>query len=938
MIFMSPIIAIDIETTGLDPKKDAITEIGAVKFEGKRVEAEWSSLVNPGRPIPPEITQLTGITNDMVRNAPTLEQVLPDLVKFSGNDPLIGHNVRFDLGFLQKRGILKLNEVIDTYDMAAVLLPGNPRYNLGTLGKTLLITIPNSHRALDDAKLTHAVYFKLYEKAIAMPVDLLAEIVRQGEPVEWDGQWIFRQILRARIREPLGAKSGSRLDYGAIFGGTDILSQPLEPNPEIIPLDQDEVSALLEHGGPFAKHFSGFEQRPQQLEMLRQVTKALSENQHLLVEAGTGTGKSFAYLLPAALFSTRNNTRVVISTNTINLQDQLIQKDIPDLREALGIDLRAVVLKGRSNYLCPRRLEILRQRGPDSAEGVRVLGKVLVWLHESGSGDRSDITLNGPGEREVWNTKLSAEDEGCDGASCLSRMGGACPFFRARQAAQSAHIIIVNHALLLSDVVTGNRVLPDYQHLIVDEAHHLETASTSALSFRVTEVEISRLLRELGGTSSGALGTLLKSLTEYLRPSDLAAFQDGIQKATDHAFKLEQHFHEFFLAVDEFLENEREGEPVGSYGQQSRIIPATRTQPSWGKVDIIWDETEDSLSLLIDQVSRLQKGVGEIGDISSETLEDALSAVANLARRLNEIEFNLTSLVSKPDTNSIYWAEIQAGYSGSLRLALNTAPLHVGDLLEKYLWFEKSSIILTSATLTTWNSFDYLRNRLNAREANELLLGSPFDYENSALLYLVNDIPEPGDASRFQQAVDSTLIQLARATGGRMLALFTSYAQLKRTSAKLSPALSRDEIYVFEQGEGASASALLDTFKETEKAVLLGTRSFWEGVDVPGESLSVVVIVKLPFDVPSDPVVAARSETYEDPFNEYNIPEAVLRFRQGFGRLIRSQSDRGIVVVLDRRLLTKSYRKLFLDSLPDCKKMEGRMDDLPAAAKRWLNL
>ena len=385
MVFMSPIIAIDIETTGLDPKKDAITEIGAVKFEGKRVEAEWSSLVNPGRPIPPEITQLTGITNDMVRNAPTLEQVLPELVKFAGNDPLIGHNVRFDLGFLQKRGILKLNEVIDTYDMAAVLLPGNPRYNLGTLGKTLLITIPNSHRALDDAKLTHAVYFKLYEKAISMPVDLLAEIVRQGEPVEWDGQWIFRQILRARIREPLGAKSGSHLDYGAIFGGTEILSQPLEPNPEIIPLDQDEVSALLEHGGPFAKHFSGFEQRPQQLEMLRQVTKALSESQHLLVEAGTGTGKSFAYLLPAALFSTRNNTRVVISTNTINLQDQLIQKDIPDLREALGIDLRAVVLKGRSNYLCPRRLEILRQRGPDSAEGVRVLGKVLVWLHESGS-------------------------------------------------------------------------------------------------------------------------------------------------------------------------------------------------------------------------------------------------------------------------------------------------------------------------------------------------------------------------------------------------------------------------------------------------------------------------------------------------------------------------------------------------------------------------
>jgi len=935
---MSPIIAIDIETTGLDPKKDAITEIGAVKFEGKRVEAEWSSLVNPGMKIPPYITQLTGIDDNMVRNAPRLEQVLPELVKFAGNDPVIGHNVRFDLGFLQKRGILKLNEVIDTYDMAAVLLPASPRYNLGTLGKELLLTLPNSHRALDDAKLTHAVYFRLYEKAISLPVDILAEIVRQGDDVDWDGRWIFRQILRARIREPLGAMSGSKLDYGAIFGGVDILSQPLEPNKEIEPLDVEEVSAMLEHGGAFAQKFEGFEQRPQQLEMLRGVTRALSEGQHLMVEAGTGTGKSMAYLLPAALFATRNNARVVISTNTINLQDQLIQKDIPDLRKALGLDLRAVVLKGRSNYLCPRRLETLRQRGPDSAEAVRVLGKVLVWLRESGSGDRSDLTLNGPGEREVWSTKLSAEDEGCDGVSCVSRMGGACPFFRARQAAQSAHIIIVNHALLLADVVTGNRVLPEYQHLIVDEAHHLEDASTSALGFRVTETEISRLLRELGGTSSGVLGTLLKVLTSRLRPSDLAAFQDIIQKSTDHAFNLEQRFHEFFQTLDEFLENVREGNPVGSYGQQTRVTPATRTLPAWASVDMIWDETGDSLSLLIDQLNRLQKGVGETGETSDEDLQDAVSAVANLARRLTEISFNLDNLVAKPDPNAIYWAEIQSTYNGTQKLALNTAPLHVGDLLEKYLWFEKSSVILTSATLTTWNTFDYLRNRLNAREANELMLGSPFDYENSALLYLVNDIPEPSVATQFQNAVDNTLIQLARATGGRMLVLFTSYAQLKNTSARLSPALSRDEIYVYEQGEGASASALLDTFKETEKAVLLGTRSFWEGVDVPGESLSVVVIVKLPFDVPSDPIVAARSETYENPFNEYNIPEAVLRFRQGFGRLIRSQSDRGMVVVLDRRLLTKSYRNLFLESLPDCKKMEGRMEDLPSAAKRWLNL
>ena len=219
-----------------------------------------------------------------------------------------------------------------------------------------------------------------------------------------------------------------------------------------------------------------------------------------------------------------------------------------------------------------------------------------------------------------------------------------------------------------------------------------------------------------------------------------------------------------------------------------------------------------------------------------------------------------------------------------------------------------------------------------------MILGSPFDYENSALLYLVNDIPEPNDLGGYQKAVDQVLIRLSKAVGGKTLALFTSYTQLKRTSRSITPILAQEDISVYEQGEGASASALLDTFKETERAVLLGTRSFWEGVDVPGEALSVVVIVKLPFDVPSDPIVAARAETFEDPFTEYNVPEAILRFRQGFGRLIRTQTDRGAVVVLDKRLLTKAYSRMFIESLPQCNMVRDSMANLPLTVKKWLNL
>ncbi len=931
---MPSMVAIDLETTGLDSQKDAIIEIGAVRFNGSRVEDEWSTLINPGRSIPNLVIQLTGISNEMVRNAPPLRAVLQQLVDFVGDAPIIGHNVRFDLGFLQKQGVFALNDAVDTYDLAAVLMPTASRYNLGSLGQILGILIPNSHRALDDARLAHAVYDQLFKKALEMPIEILAEIVRQGEKVDWDGGWAFNQIMRTRVRQPIPARSARQNEYGALFSNGERLAPPLIPGEEVLPLEEDEVAALLEHGGPFSHYFKSFEYRSQQVEMLRAITRAFNEGYHLLVEAGTGTGKSYAYLLPAALWAMKNNTRVVISTNTINLQEQLIKKDIPDLRKALGLELRATVLKGRSNYLCPRRLEVLRQHGANTAEEARILGKILVWLSEGGQGDRSEINLNGPAEREVW-ARLSAEDEGCKTEVCVSRMGGACPFYRTRQAAQSAHLLVVNHALLLSDVVTGNRVIPDYAYLVVDEGHHLESASTNALSFKVTQNDLARLLHELGGISSGMIGRLLTLIRDALRPSDFASLNQSGQRLTDLAFRLENELKNFLQTIEYFLEITRDGQPVSPYGQQVRILPSTRTLPAWTEVEMAWDTANETMKQLINLTGDIHKSISEGFEIKSDELEDTLGNLASLYRRINEANVYLNSLVSEPDPGYIYWAEIQPN---SNRLALQVAPLNIGPLMEKFLWHEKNSIILTSATLTTQGEFDYLRSRLSADEADELVLGSPFDYETSTLLFLPSDIPEPNDANAYQRAVDQAIVRLAKRTGGRMLVLFTSYAQLKRTSQNIGHALQEEDIQVYEQGEGASANTLLETFRETDKAVLLGTRAFWEGVDIPGEALSILVIVKLPFDVPSDPIIAARAETFEDPFNEYHLPEAILRFRQGFGRLIRTQSDRGVVAVLDKRILSKRYGRSFLDSLPQCKVHSGSIQDLPNLAARWLNL
>jgi DNA polymerase-3 subunit epsilon/ATP-dependent DNA helicase DinG len=932
---MDSIVALDIETTGLDPKNDAIIEIGAVRFKGHRLEDEWHALINPGRPIPPFITQLTGITDQMVRAAPPIRVVLADFAKFVGNTPVLGHNIRFDLSFLRPYKILALNDSIDTYDLASVLIPNAGRYSLSALAQSLGIPVPEKHRGSSDAHTTWHLFLRLYEELSQMPVSLLAEVARLSEPVEWGGYWAFRQVLRSRTREIVSPGQVNHIHRGPLFENTSSRSFiPLQPPERPVPIDPVEVAAVLEHGGAFSQHFPHFEYRPQQVEMLKAVTQALCEGRHLLVEAGTGTGKSMAYLIPAALYAVQNNTRVVISTNTINLQDQLINKDIPDLRTALGIDLRAVVLKGRSNYLCPRRLESLRRRGPETADEMRVLGKVLVWLEATQTGDRSELNLNGPAEREIWG-RLSAEDEGCNTENCVKRTGGNCPFQRVRQAAQGAHLLIVNHALLLADVATGNRVLPDYQHLIVDEAHHLEEAVTSALSYRVTQADIERLLRELGGPNAGALGWLLSATQDLLSPDEYASLHYLVERTTDLAFRFDNLVNQYFYGVSQFLNEQREGRQMSLYTYQERILPATRTLPAWSDVEFAWEETGQTLRSLLEHLARLVQGVGEILDGLAEEDEELFGVLSNLLRRFNEFYENIQALVFQPDGERVYWAEVQPS---GFRVALNAAPLHIGPMMQKNLWNEKSTIILTSATLTAAGEFDYLRGRLYAEEAYEQALGSPFDYESSTLLYLVNDIPEPGDRHGHQRAVEMGLINLCKATGGKALVLFTSYDQLKRTSQAIGPVLAREDILVYEQGEGASPHSLLETFRSSERAVLLGTRAFWEGVDVPGEALSLLVIVKLPFDVPTDPIVAARSETFEDPFYQYSLPEAILRFRQGFGRLIRTQYDRGVVVLFDRRIISKRYGQMFIDSLPTCTVRVGPLANLPRAASQWLNL
>ncbi|HCK66018.1 MAG TPA: DNA polymerase III subunit epsilon [Anaerolineae bacterium] len=930
---MTIIVSLDIETTGLNENQDSIIEIAAVKFNGKRIEDEFNTLLNPGKQIPDFITGLTGIDNSMVRQAPRLRDIAHELTAFVGDAPILGHNVSFDIKFLRKAGLFEYQQTLDTYELASVLMPTATRYNLGALGKQLGIPLPATHRALDDARVTQAAYIRLLDIARELPLDILQEIVELGNFVDWDSGWVFEQVLHDVAKQGIKQKKTSRASSSKrmLDSATQNDSPPIQKTEEPTPLNPEEVASVLEYGGQFSQYFEAYEHRAEQVEMLKAVSNALSHGGHLMVEAGTGVGKSFAYLVPAALFAVQNNTRVVVSTNTINLQDQLIKKDIPDLQAALNLDVRAAVLKGRVNYLCPRRLEFLRKSGPSNANEMRVLAKIIVWQMNNTSGDRNDLNLTGPIEREIWS-RLSAEDDNCTTETCLGRMGGACPFYRAKQAAQKSHLLIVNHALLLSDVSTGSKVLPEYDYVIVDEAHHMESAVTNALSFRLTQSDLERMLKELGGSSAGLLGKMLTESHNALRPSDFGLLQQKSKRATDQAFRLEQLSKQFFSYLSEFIAIQRQGQQQNNYSWQMRITPSARTLQGWDDLEMLWRQISETMTLLLKTLDEIYKAMADLYSEGHDNLEDVMGNLSTLIRRMTEAEVAASGLMHKPSNELIYWIEVNPRGE---RLSLNAAPLRVGPLVQKHLWYEKASVILASATLTTHGEFNYVRNTLDAQEVETLALGSPFDYESSTLLYVANDMPEP-NSFNYQQTLDKAIIATAKATGGRMLVLFTSYAALKKTSQAITGALAREDIFVYEQSEGTSASALLESFKTTERAVLLGTRSFWEGVDVPGDALSVVVITKLPFEVPSDPIIAARSELYEDSFHEYYLPEAILKFRQGFGRLIRTASDRGVVAILDRRVLTKQYGRLFLESLPPCTARQGAVAGLAKMAGQWL--
>jgi len=940
-------IALDIETTGLNPDRDAIIEIGAVKFSGSQVLDTWSSLVNPRRELPYKIRHLTGITQKEVDAAPSLANVAKPLLNFVGAHTVIGHNVPFDIKFLNKQGLLLAHPTIDTFELASILLPETPRYSLGLLAERLKIEQEAQHRALADAMTTKSLFLALLERALAMDLNLIREINRAAAQTIWALRDFFRDVERERARTAFTG-TAKRLPQERQGTGDDALSwmfaqapkeESLEPARELEPVDTAALAAMLSPDGLFSQRFPGYEYRPQQVEMLEGVGEAFNLGEHLLVEAGTGTGKSVAYLLPAIYFACQNGEHVVISTNTINLQDQLYTKDIPDLQKILPFSFKATLLKGRSNYICLRRLAAFRRSGSYTVDQVRVLAKVLAWLPKTTSGDRAEMVLI-PSETSVWS-QVQAEAETCLADRCPYRQKGQCFLYRARHKAEAAHLIVVNHALLLSDMVTENRVLPEYHYLVIDEAHHLEDRATEQLGFAVDQSQLQRFLGDLSRPEGiGVYVGFLHEIAAHLRQGsvpqavqqEISSCLESLHEQVERAqLSLKNLFSELAIFLDNFRQRPLEG--ADSYDLLVRLTRATRSQPDWSNVEVLWENVARPWRKIAQGLEQIYKGLQDMEELQIPRYEDLLQEILARLTQVRELDTQLEAILTNPSSTAIYWAQVRT-QDGTI--VLHAVPLHVAPLLQENLFQRKKCIILTSATLCSGEDFSYIRERLGLEDADEKWVGSPFDFKSSTLLYVPVDIPEPGEAN-YQRFVERTLVQLCRATKGRALVLFTSNSQLQNTYRAISPQLEEEDIIVYAQGIDGARRQLLDNFKSTPRSVLLGTRSFWEGVDVVGEALSCLVVVRLPFSVPSDPIFAARSETFDEPFSQYAVPEAVLRFRQGFGRLIRSPTDRGVVVILDKRGPSKFYGPTFLRSLPDCTTRQGPLKDLPAAAARWID-
>lgn len=720
-----------------------------------------------------------------------------------------------------------------------------------------------------------------------------------------------------------------------------------------VPVSAESLQALLSQGSKIANNLEEYEYRPEQIEMMALVGQSINENKIAIIEAGTGTGKTLAYLLPAILYAVANKERIVVSTNTINLQEQLIYKDIPFLQKVLKEKFNAVLVKGRSNYACKRKLQEV-DLDPDlfsDETGKQELIAVLEWAKKTGDGSKSELSFIP--KPDVWE-KVQSESDTSLKVKCP--FYNECFFYVARRKAAVADILVANHHLLFADLAiraligaSENAILPTYDRIILDEAHNIEDVATSYFGTRVTSLGVKRVINRLylekNGKEKGLLLYLSSKLNKFAKIIPYNDFivlqgkieQDGIKALKALNFTLAAAMDQIFDAVA----NISRGDPAAGE-VKLRLTGNVTSTPFWRETILaIVKKLVNEIRKVTTRLDAVLAKVEELQRKMPATLSLSIDVKAQLDR-LDTIATNIEQTMLESDDLHVRWIEIKKGYGNVNIVRLQSCPLNVAPILKKTVYDKFKNVVLTSATLAVQGNFNYLKNRLGLEtyQADKLIsaqLSAPFDYQKQTLVAIPVDVPEPNSAL-FLNAIQEMIFESIQISDGRAFVLFTSYGLLNKVFFALRKKINELGINVYKQG-GENRHSLLQRFKEDVSSVLFATESFWEGVDVHGRSLESVIITKLPFKVPSEPIIEARIEAIEkdgrNAFLEYAVPQAAIKFKQGFGRLIRRKSDRGTVLILDKRVVQKSYGRVFLDSLPDCKRAVGTRAEVLQALREF---